>query len=56
MKTKRSKIEYSDNYIKSNPNTRKYEGYNKQFDLDEFMEIVGEWLYTKLNIYFEDEK
>jgi hypothetical protein len=56
LKNKSSREEYSDNYYRSNPNTKKKETHSKSFDFEEFLEIVGMWFYDKSKKYFEKDK
>lgn len=59
MKTLNNKSvrnEYSENYYRNNPNTRKdLKQEKREFSIDELFEILGLWFYDKSKKYFEEE-
>ena len=45
--------EYSENYYRNVSNIKKNKTYSKEFDFEEFLQIVGLWFYEKSKGFFE---
>ena len=56
LKNKSSRSQYSENYYRNNPNTRKSQTASNSFNFEEFLQIAGLWFYEKSRKYFEGEK